>query len=197
MHLTGFGHTGALRPVSAGTSVANGTRLEIIRPDTPVVRQPGCGYRAGDDRFHPAKRDRAFEASYTLSGNLQPVLAGKNVVFFDRYGPVMQYGGLTAQDAMGRALPAEITLSGNRLSWQIDDRNAVYPVTIDPYIATQMAILNASDKAANVNFGYSVSVYNSTRWLGRTRPVPVGLVRLARRMCSRIREAAPGARWRS
>ena len=80
----------------------------------------------------------------------------------------MHYGGLAAQDAAGRALPSEIMLSGNRLSWQIDDRDAVYPLTIDPYIITQTAILNASDKAATAGFGTSVSISDNTAVIGAT-----------------------------
>ena len=78
----------------------------------------------------------------------------------------MQYGGLAARDSTGRALPAEMALSGNGSPGRSIDRDAVYPVTIDPYIATQAAILNATDKAASAYFGYSVSVYNSTAVVG-------------------------------
>ncbi len=109
-----------------------------------------------------------MQVSYTLFRGIQPVLTGQTLLFFDSFGPAMQYGGLAAQDAAGRALPSEIMLFGNQLLWQIDDRDAVYPLTIDPYIITQTAILNASDKAAGASFGTSVSIYNNMAVIGAT-----------------------------
>ena len=54
-------------------------------------------------------------------------------------GPVMTYEGLRAIDARGRLLPAHLNVSGTRLQIVVDDEDAVYPVTIDPFVAPTTA----------------------------------------------------------
>ena len=68
-------------------------------------------------------------------------------------------GGLRAKDATGRVLPASMTLNGNQLTWQIDDRNAVYPLTIDPQVVSaSAATATFPGGGANDQFGYSVAL---------------------------------------
>ncbi|MEN6609356.1 MAG: PGF-pre-PGF domain-containing protein [Methanoregulaceae archaeon] len=167
MQLTRFGHTGAIGTSRTGTFEANGARLDIVRPGyTEWYVSRDDAIEQGMTVTSRPEGSGTLTVSYALSGDLRPVLAGQTLFFFDRYGPVMQYGGLAAKDATGRALPAELTLSSNILSWHIDDLDAVYPISIDPYIATQTAILSASDKASGANFGFSVSLFNDTVVVG-------------------------------
>jgi len=102
---------------------------------------------------------------FDLSGSLVPVLDGKTLVLSDQYGPVLRYGGLKALDATGRELPAVLNLAGTRLSWEIDDRDAVYPLMIDPTI-TEDKILSAWDKHDGDYFGDSVAVSGDTVVVG-------------------------------
>jgi PGF-pre-PGF domain-containing protein len=169
MHLSSIGHTSAVQPVFPGKNLANGNRLDIVRPGyTEWYISQDEGIEQGLSLQTRPNGTGPLQVSYTLSGLLQPVLTGQTILFFDTFGPTMRYGGLAAQDAAGRALPSEIMLSGNQISWQIDERDAVYPLTIDPYISTQTAILNASDKAAAASFGTSVSIYNNKTVFGAT-----------------------------
>lgn len=105
---------------------------------------------------------------YTLDGDLQPQLTGETLIFFDATGPVLQYGGITAYDRTGRPLPSRLGLSGTTLYWLVDDRDALYPVTIDPTIAGQTTVLRASPPPANElpYFGCSVSFQNNTALIG-------------------------------
>jgi PGF-pre-PGF domain-containing protein len=48
----------------------------------------------------------------------------------------------------------------------------VYPLTIDPYLITQTAILTASDKAPGAYFGNSVALYNDTIVVGAMDATP-------------------------
>ena len=167
MQLAGIGHIDAVQPVLPGTNMANGNRLDIVRNGyTEWYISRDDGIEQGITLPIRPEGTGRLHVSYTISGDLQTVLNGQTLLFFDRYGPVMQYGGLAAQDATGRVLPSELMLYGNQLSWQVDDRDAVYPVTIDPCIATQTGILNASDKVGGAFFGTSVSIYTDTAVVG-------------------------------
>jgi PGF-pre-PGF domain-containing protein len=167
MRLTSIGHTSAVEPVFPGKNLANGNQLEIVRPGyTEWYTSRDAGIEQGISLQTRPDGTGRLQVSYTLSGILQPVLTGQTLHFFDSFGPAMQYGGLAAHDAAGRTLPSEMMLSGNRLSWQIDDRDAVYPLTIDPYIITQTAIFNAPNRDFNAYFGSSVSVYGDTALVG-------------------------------
>jgi len=69
----------------------------------------------------------------------------------------IRFEKLLVSDASGRRLPASMRLSGNELAYVIDDRNAVYPVRIDPTFV-QRAYLKASNTDALDEFGNSVAV---------------------------------------
>ena len=77
----------------------------------------------------------------------------------------IRYAGLKAWDADGVVLPATMRLQGQQLALQIDDRDARYPITIDPNFA-QQAYLKASNPGAFQHFGQSVSVSGDTVVVG-------------------------------
>jgi len=167
MEITGIGHAGSLVPAGPGTYTKTASQLDIVRPEGIEWYVSGtAGIEQGMTLPSRPGGDGPLAVSYAVSGTLKPYSAGQTVIFFDHTGPVMQYGGLKALDATGRVLPATLALSGTTLTWQIDDRNAIYPLTIDPYIVTQTAILDASDAAAGGQFGSSVAVYNDTAVIG-------------------------------
>ncbi|MEM7053398.1 MAG: choice-of-anchor D domain-containing protein [Pseudomonadota bacterium] len=62
------------------------------------------------------------------------------------------YDRLKVWDATGKILPAHMHLEHQRLALQVDDTDAVYPVTIDPTFA-QQAYLKASNTEAFDGFG--------------------------------------------
>ena len=70
--------------------------------------------------------------------------------------PVLRYSGLSARDASGRGLPTWLEQRGAAILLRVDDREATYPVVIDPFIQQQK--LTASDGAAFDQFGNSVSL---------------------------------------
>jgi len=168
MQLARAGRQGSNLPLSPLASRQSPLQLEIGRPGfTEWYACRGSGIEQGMTIHARPGGNGTLGITYQLGGDLRPVNAGTDLVFFNRTGPVLQYGRIYAADATGRALPAAIVLlPDNILSWQVDDRNAVYPVTIDPYIGTQVAILNASDAASQTSFGDSVSVYNDTAIVG-------------------------------
>ena len=167
MRLAGFGRDQTISGIPGGTIRAEGNRLDIVRPGyTEWYVSDTTGIEQGMTIPSRPEGSGTLTVSYTLSGKLNPVLAEQTLIFSDTTGPVLQYGGLFAYDATGRTLPALLALSGTTLSWQIDDRDAVYPITIDPTIGTQTAILKAPDPGYQYYFGSSVSLYNDTAVIG-------------------------------
>ena len=102
-----------------------------------------------------------------LVGNLQAVIEAGNrdVAFRSPDGRVaLRYRGLTALDAAGVSLPAWLSLEGQRLRIRVDDRQARYPILIDPFI--EAAKLTASDGLAADRFGAAVAVSGTTIVVG-------------------------------
>lgn len=77
-----------------------------------------------------------LSVSIAIDGNLdQQLAAGDKLQFHIPGKPAaiqFTYEDLKVWDAANRALPARMLLKGNVLTIEVDDREAVYPVTIDP-----------------------------------------------------------------
>lgn len=104
-----------------------------------------------------------------LTPALAPTQGGERsaMVLRNGLGQVMlAYSDLYAYDATGRRLPAEMRLSGRQVSLRVDDREARYPVTIDPLIWAQQAKLTSSDELTGDTFGASVAISGDTAIVG-------------------------------
>src|SRR5262249_40504411 len=79
----------------------------------------------------------------------------------------LRYDHLAVKDAGGRKLEARMALGEEEGEvWlEVDDRDAVWPVTIDPTFIQQQKLI-ASDAAANDIFGYSVAISGATVVVG-------------------------------
>lgn len=87
------------------------------------------------------------------------------VSFVDAGGAnLVEYSGLFAFDADGQRLPARLTVDGNELSVHVDDRNARYPITIDPI--AQQVYIKASAGDINDFFGFAVAISGNTVVVG-------------------------------
>jgi hypothetical protein len=101
------------------------------------------------------------------TGNLIPVVEkeGKGIVFRDAHGKeVLRYSGLYAYDAAGKELCARMEADQEGVRLIVADHEALYPITIDPFIERKKLI--ASDGAAYDNFGRSVSINGDTAIVG-------------------------------
>jgi len=166
MQFSGICRDECIPAAPAGTIQAEGTWLEINRgPATEWYLNTDTGIEQGMTLPESPGGTGNIRVAFDLSGTLTPALEGQTLVFSDRNGSVIRYAGLKAYDATGRTLPALMTLAGTRLVWQVDDRNAVYPVTVDP-TWSQVKILTASDGADSAMFGYSVAISNDTAIVG-------------------------------
>jgi hypothetical protein len=104
-----------------------------------------------------------------LDSTLQASLAGSGVdqhLQLQRGNTRIRFEKLLVFDADGRTLPAQLRLDdGLQLAYVIDDRDAPYPLTIDPTFV-QQAYLKASNTDASDNFGFSVAVSGDTVVVG-------------------------------
>jgi len=170
LQLAGIGRPDNFRVAESGKTRAAADRIDIVRPGyTEWYTSSSAGIEQGMTMDSRPSGNGTLLVNYSLAGSLRPVLVGRSLVFFDSAGPVMNYGGLAAHDATSRDLPATLILSADTLTWQIDDRDAVYPIVIDPWIATQDAVLTASDAATSAWFGSSVRIVDNTAIFGASR----------------------------
>ena len=75
----------------------------------------------------------------TLTGDLTPTLTqdGRAIDLTTEGGVrVLRYGGLYAEDAVGRRLPAYLAISSSLISVLVDDSSAVYPIVVDPLLSS-------------------------------------------------------------
>lgn len=103
-----------------------------------------------------------------LDGDWEPRLdaAGQTVALTAEQGAgALSYGHLSVTDATGAAVPAHFELAGRRLSIVVEERSAVYPLTIDPLLM-QQSKLTASDGLAGDKLGSSVAISGDTAVVG-------------------------------
>ena len=93
----------------------------------------------------------------TLTGDLTPTLTqdGRAIDLTTEGGVrVLRYGGLYAEDAVGRRLPAYLAISSSLISVLVDDSSAVYPIVVDPLLSSPS--WTAESGQAQAIFGVSV-----------------------------------------
>ena len=104
-----------------------------------------------------------LQLQMTTATNLIPVVEkeGKGIVWRDVQGKeVLGYSGLYAYDAAGKDLCARMEADQEGIRLIVEDHEAIYPITIDPFIERKK--LTASDGAADDLFGWSVSISGDT-----------------------------------
>jgi FG-GAP repeat/FlgD Ig-like domain/FG-GAP-like repeat len=138
-HLEGWGRGGNMRAVRPSPPVADVARVEYRHEDLLewYVNRP-----EGIEQGFVVDRAPAGTGPLCLVGEVSGDLTGKGVsedtggidFVTDTGVLVLNYAELHAWDATGRELPGELVMADARLSIRIDDRDAVYPVTIDPML---------------------------------------------------------------
>lgn len=119
------------------------------------------------DKRPENKKNGNLILTLNVDSDLYPRLAadGRSVDFVTTDETVaLQYAGLMVVDADASRLPAHIEIHQNQIDIVVDDRNAIYPVVVDPIF--QQAKLTASDGAANDRFGHAVAIEGNTVVVG-------------------------------
>ncbi len=134
------------------TSVAQShPRAQVIRVDydRPGLREWYVNRKQGLEQGFTVTERPVGEGMLRIVGrwesDLSPKPAENGVDFVNASGAaVLRYDELMTWDATGRELPAEIVLAGHQLTLSIDDRDAVYPLTVDPVVTSPPWIVEGS-----------------------------------------------------
>jgi trimeric autotransporter adhesin len=161
-------------------AVGYGARLAAVPDVTPVAAGSSVSYQRGWLREWYRNGSFGLEQGFTLArrpaehqpgpltlalgigGPLTARRSGSEIVLTttgDR--AMLSYGQLSARDATGRSLPAEIVPRGHRLVLRVWDRDAHYPLTIDPFIEQAKLAAPTSGAGKEIGaglFGHSVAL---------------------------------------
>ncbi len=142
---TRWGRTDLMRPAEAVSPVADDRRVVYARAgivewyeNTPRGVEQGFTLH----RSPPGAGALCIEGSLTectneprrLLADLDP--SGRWIDFSHDGAHVLRYRDLVVVDACGRELPSRLELGGDHVRIVVDDRDATYPVVVDPLIVT-------------------------------------------------------------
>jgi FG-GAP repeat len=157
LRLEQMGRSNSLAPVRPGEVASDGARVEI-RHDSLLewyVNSP-AGLEQGFTLPERTEGEGLVVLDLSLEG-AEAVGHGQSVRIATATGRQLGYGQLQAFDATGVPLPVELSVpSVHRLQLRVDDRNAVYPIVIDPLLSADADTLLESDQAGAL-FGFSVA----------------------------------------
>jgi hypothetical protein len=172
LHLRAEGSDGSLRPLSS-------VGPELEREDAIAYAYEGVTERyvngpLGLEQVFSVARAPASAAALTLavgvSGARRITLApgGQSALLRGSGRSALRYGGLSARDASGRALPTWMTSDGQQLLLHVDARGARFPLVVDPMVeAEPEQKLNAGSEKLSAGssgepersrFGWSVAL---------------------------------------
>ncbi|MFN8004776.1 MAG: putative Ig domain-containing protein, partial [Acidobacteriota bacterium] len=170
LHSVGYGN--ALQTVTSGTISGDKQTITIERDGIREWFLNGAEGLEHGFTLSQAPRVRQADALLRLalqvSENWRAVASanGGQVTLHDRAGTeVIEYGKLTAYDAVGRKLAAQLTVADAQVIIEVDDRAAQYPLTIDPLFTLQKQLL-ANDSAADDLLGHAVALDGDTALIG-------------------------------
>lgn len=157
---------GLVAPAERGTAEEN--RLAFPRSEEVFewfVNRSGGLQQGWTILKRPALEGDGIRLELGVRGDLRAKVRPTAVEFVDAtQGVVLTYGGLLAWDGEGRTLPVEFAALEDGIAIRVDDRDAVYPITIDP--VAQQAYVKASNTDANDAFGISVAMSGDTAVVG-------------------------------
>jgi len=158
------------------TAVGRGERATPVVPASPTIGRSEVIYRRGsvseryqagpfglEQSFVVSQAPRGGSGALTLristSRQLRAGATGSAVAFSTRSGaPALNYGELAARDASGRDLPAQLRLRGGVLLLAIDDRDARYPIRIDPFAQQGTKLTGGAEESGAGEFGASTAL---------------------------------------
>jgi hypothetical protein len=171
MTVVGLGRGDRLASVASGTLSAHGNRVLDTTPGLSSWYAAGpLGVEQG---FTVVRRPHAGSGDLTvalaLGGSLRARMVGASLELMTRSGAVaLRYGGLRAVDAHGRPLRSTLALRGRTVLLSVADRDASFPVRIDPFVQQGAKLPVPAGATADALFGDSaaVSADGSTALIG-------------------------------
>jgi FG-GAP repeat len=179
MKLSAIGYGEDLQPVASGEMTTSGNRVEVRygnAESSPEVTEwylnGPLGLEQGFTLNRPPagkKQSGSLVLMLTLSGDLTAVPNGdgREIRFQTTLSKTsLRFRDLYVLDATGRQLPSRFILASNGYGIQVDDRSAVYPISIDPLLINKHQKLTATGATAGDEFGGSVAVSGDTIVVG-------------------------------
>jgi hypothetical protein len=90
---------------------------------------------------------------------------GKLVTLLGPRDEAVEYSKLVVRDSLGRNIPARLAVADERVVIEVEDSEAAYPLTIDPFFTLQKRML-APDGALGDNLGGAVALSGHTAVIG-------------------------------
>jgi len=159
LRLRRFGRPGDLRRAGKPRVVAAHNRVELQRGMfTEWYVNTAAGIEQGFD-FHerpPGKQTHdPLLLEMATSGALAP-RPGPGPGAIDFVDPALdaqvRYAGLKVTDVQGRELPSSLSVTGRRLLLRVDDRNAEYPLSVDPLMTSPSWSYEANRQSASLGW---------------------------------------------
>ena len=167
--LAGLGRGKAIAALPEAAAVQGSDCLELVRgPVTEWYRSTALGTEQGFTIQQAPGGTGELVLTLNVSGGLAAAVDsdGRGVSFTPADGArVLRYDHLQARDAAGAALGARLEVVSGQVALAVDDRGALYPVTVDPLIYSEQKATTA-DGAANDAFGGSLALSNDTALVG-------------------------------
>ncbi|MCX7015966.1 MAG: FG-GAP-like repeat-containing protein [Candidatus Sumerlaeota bacterium] len=133
-----FGRAGAMRALSPPSLAAEKNRVEYRRNEL-IERyengESGIKYEAVLAQRPAGDGLLALEARIAGELAARPSANARSIDLLFHESLALQFGDLSAVDAAGRSLPAQVRLEGESLAMEIDDAGAAYPLVIHAAIA--------------------------------------------------------------
>ena len=152
-----IGRPGQMAEPAPPTLHSEAARVTYTRPGFSewYVNSP-AGVEQGFTLDEQPPGDGVLRIAGTLAGGLRAELADGAVDLFDPHGvPVLRYGKLAVLDANGRDVPAWLALEGRTIAIEVNDRDATYPLTVDPLLTVPS--WTAEGNQVQSDFGCSVA----------------------------------------
>jgi hypothetical protein len=151
-----WGRPGHMAPVEAGVVNHDGARVEISRPGiVEWYENSAAGLEHGFTLAHSPAGAGPLVVTLGVCG-AEPMAHADGVTFRSATGRSLEYAKLAVFDANGATLPARLETADAELRITVDDREAVYPVTIDPLLTSTADGRLESNQAAG-QMGVSVA----------------------------------------
>lgn len=172
LRLSGYGYGSEMHSVTAAEKIiTKDNRIEYHRGD--MVEWYINDHRGLEQGFTLNVRPSGRRGSELLqlqmrsTGNLIPGMEkkGNGIIFQDAQGQeALRYSGLCAYDASGKDLGARMATDRGGIRLIVDDHEAVYPITIDPFIQTKKLL--AGDGETGDAFGITIAISGDTAIIG-------------------------------
>jgi hypothetical protein len=151
-----WGRASRLRPVGGGHVWAEGTHFESRRPGLHEwVEATAEHVEHGYTLFRSPEGEGPVTIEIEVTGGVPQALPDGAEVLFGGGSRTLRWEGLLSWDAQGVELPSRVEVRGQRLRVEVDDRGAVWPITVDPTLLVG-SINDAPNALADALYGFAL-----------------------------------------